>query len=179
MYGNRIVLFAPLYVGNHCVNDCAYCGFRRQNRDVVRRTLSTDELRQQVAAIEDQGHKRLIVVFGEHPRYDADFIATCVRSLYDVRVGHGEIRRINVNAAPLDHAGFRTVKAAGIGTYQIFMETYHHPTYARDAPGGTPKADYLWRLDALGRAHGGRAATTSASALCSASATGVSRRSAW
>jgi 2-iminoacetate synthase len=152
VYGNRIVLFAPLYVGNHCVNDCAYCGFRRHNPAVLRRTLSTEELRRQATALENQGHKRLIVVFGEHPRYDADFIATAVRTLYDVRVGRGEIRRINVNAAPLDQAGFKTVKAAGIGTYQIFMETYHHATYARMHPRGTPKADYLWRLDALGRA---------------------------
>jgi 2-iminoacetate synthase len=152
VYGNRIVLFAPLYVGNRCVNDCAYCGFRRSNAVQLRRTLSMGELRDQATALENQGHKRLIVVFGEHPRYDADFIATAVRNLYDVRTGHGEIRRINVNAAPLDGAGFRTVKAAGIGTYQIFMETYHHATYARMHPRGTPKADYLWRLDALGRA---------------------------
>ena len=152
VYGNRIVLFAPLYVGNLCVNDCAYCGFQRKNKDVVRRTLGMDEIRQQVVAMEEQGHKRLIVVFGEHPRYDADFIATCIRDIYDVKSGHGEIRRVNVNAAPLDHAGFRTVKTAGIGTYQIFMETYHHKTYARVHPQGTPKGDYLWRLDALSRA---------------------------
>ena len=153
VYGNRIVLFAPLYVGNLCVNNCSYCGFRHQNREVVRRTLGMDEIRKQVAAMEDQGHKRLIVVFGEHPRYDADFIATCIRDIYDVHSGHGEIRRVNVNAAPLDHAGFRTIKAAGIGTYQIFMETYHHKTYAGVHPAGTPKGDYLWRLDALSRAY--------------------------
>ena len=152
VYGNRIVLFAPLYIGNLCVNDCAYCGFRHKNKDVVRRTLGMDEIRKQVVAMEGQGHKRLIVVFGEHPRYDADFIATCIRDIYDVKSGHGEIRRVNVNAAPLDHAGFRTVKTAGIGTYQIFMETYHHRTYARVHPQGTPKGDYLWRLDGLSRA---------------------------
>jgi 2-iminoacetate synthase len=152
VYGNRIVLFAPLYLGNLCVNNCAYCGFQNKNKDVVRRTLGMEEIRQQVVAMENQGHKRLIVVFGEHPRYDADFIATCIRDIYDVRSGHGEIRRVNVNAAPLDHAGFKTVKAAGIGTYQIFMETYHHKTYARVHPRGTPKGDYLWRLDALSRA---------------------------
>src|ERR1017187_5515593 len=152
VYGNRIVLFAPLYLGNLCVNNCAYCGFQNKNKDVVRRTLGMEEIRQQVVAMENQGHKRLIVVFGEHPRYDADFIATCIRDIYDVRSGHGEIRRVNVNAAPLDHAGFKTVKAAGIGTYQIFMETYHHKTYARVHPQGTPKGDYLWRLDALSRA---------------------------
>ena len=153
VYGNRIVLFAPLYLGNLCVNNCAYCGFQRKNKDMVRRTLGMDEIRQQVAAMEDQGHKRLIVVFGEHPRYDADFIASCIRDIYDVHNGHGEIRRVNVNAAPFDHAGFRTIKTAGIGTYQIFMETYHHKTYARVHPAGTPKSDYLWRLDALSRAY--------------------------
>jgi 2-iminoacetate synthase len=152
VYGNRIVLFAPLYLGNLCVNDCAYCGFRRKNEEVVRRTLGMGEIRRQVTAMEDQGHKRLIVVFGEHPHYDADFIATCIRDIYDVRSGHGEIRRVNVNAAPMDHAGFKTIKAAGIGTYQIFMETYHHGTYARVHPRNTPKGNYPWRLDALSRA---------------------------
>ena len=152
VYGNRIVLFAPLYVGNLCVNNCSYCGFRNQNREVERRTLAMDDILAEVAAMERQGHKRLIVVFGEHPLYDADFMATCIRRIYDVHEGHGEIRRANVNAAPLDHAGFKTIKAAGIGTYQIFMETYHHPTYAAVHPAGTMKADYLWRLDALSRA---------------------------
>ena len=151
VYGNRIVLFAPLYVGNRCVNSCTYCGFRRDNTEALRRTLSTRELREQVVALERQGHKRLIVVFGEHPRYDAEFIASSVRAIYDVREGHGEIRRVNVNAAPLDHAGFRTVKAAGIGTFQVFQETYDHRVYARVHPRG-PKSDYLFRLDALSRA---------------------------
>jgi len=152
VYGNRIVLFAPLYIGNDCVNDCAYCAFKRSNRRAVRRTLTERDIREQVAALENKGHKRLILVFGEHPRYDAGFIARCVRTVYDVRVGHGEIRRVNINAAPLDHEGYRTVKAAGIGTYQIFQETYHHETYARMHGSHTRKGDYLWRLDALSRA---------------------------
>ena len=152
VYGNRIVLFAPLYVGNSCTNDCVYCAFRRSNRDVVRRTLSESELRSQVEAIEKRGHKRTILVFGEHPQYSAEYMAECVRTVYSVRVGHGEIRRVNVNAAPLDHAGYALIKAAGIGTYQIFQETYHHETYARVHPAGTRKGDYLWRLDALARA---------------------------
>ncbi len=151
VYGNRIVLFAPLYVGNRCINSCTYCGFRRENTEAIRRTLTTPELRAQVTALERQGHKRLIVVFGEHPHYDSEFIASCVRAIYDVHEGHGEIRRVNVNAAPLDHAGFRTVKAAGIGTYQVFQETYDHRAYARVHPRG-PKSDYLFRLDALARA---------------------------
>jgi 2-iminoacetate synthase len=152
VYGNRIVLFAPLYIGNYCVNDCAYCGFHRSNRDAVRRTLSEEEIRQQVEALERKGHKRLILVFGEHPRYGPDFMAQCVRLVYSIRADHGEIRRVNINAAPLDHEGYRIVKAAGIGTYQIFQETYHHETYARMHPRGTPKGDYLWRLHGLSRA---------------------------
>ena len=152
VYGNRIVLFAPLYVGSHCVNDCAYCGFRRSNAKAVRRTLDQTEITRQVEALENKGHKRLILVFGEHPLYDADFIAECVRTVYGTRVGHGEIRRVNINAAPLDVDGFRRVKAAGIGTYQIFQETYHHGAYAAKHPPGTRKGDYLYRLDGLSRA---------------------------
>jgi 2-iminoacetate synthase len=152
VYGNRIVLFAPLYVGNLCVNDCRYCGFRKSNPDSVRRTLTFEELRAQVRALEDAGHKRLILVFGEHARYDAEFMARCVREVYSVKSGRGEIRRVNINAAPLDVEGYRVMKAAGIGTYQIFQETYHHETYRRHHPGRTRKGDYLYRLDGLSRA---------------------------
>ena len=91
-------------------------------------------------------------MFGEHRRYDADYMAACVRKVYSVRAGHGNIRRVNLNAAPLDHAGYATVKAAGIGTFQIFQETYHHATYAKVHPAKTRKSDYLWRLDGLARA---------------------------
>ena len=152
VYGNRIVLFAPLYIGNHCVNDCKYCGFRRTNPDAVRRTLDGDEIRKQIAAMVSRGHKRTIIVFGEHPKYDARYMADCVEIVYSVKVGHGEMRRVNVNAAPLDAEGFRIVKSAHIGTYQIFQETYHHATYAAMHPAGTRKADYLYRLDAFDRA---------------------------
>ncbi|MBU4271553.1 MAG: [FeFe] hydrogenase H-cluster radical SAM maturase HydG [Planctomycetes bacterium] len=152
VYGKRIVLFAPLYVGNECTNDCRYCAFRRSNREAVRRTLDGEEIRQQVLALERKGHKRLVLVFGEHPRYDAEFIADCVRHVYSTAIGHGEIRRINVNAAPLDHDGYLTVKEAGIGTYQIFQETYHHGTFRRVHPADTRKGNYLWRLDGVSRA---------------------------
>lgn len=152
VYGDRIVLFAPLYVGNHCVNDCTYCGFRRSNKDQVRVTLDSTRLEEQVRALERSGHKRLILVFGEHPDYDAEFIAQAVREVYAVHEGRGEIRRVNVNAAPLDSAGFRIVHEAGIGTYQIFQETYHHATYRTVHPPHTLKGDYLWRLDGLSRA---------------------------
>lgn len=152
VYGNRIVLFAPLYIGNRCVNDCLYCGFRRSNVDAVRVSLNREEIVSQVKALEDMGHKRLILVFGEHQEYGADFIARAVREVYETKVGKGEIRRVNINAAPLDVEGFRTVKESGIGTYQIFMETYHHKTYDSVHPKNTRKANYLYRLDALSRA---------------------------
>ena len=152
VYGNRIVLFAPLYIGNMCMNDCSYCGFRRSNPDAVRRTLEQDEVVRQVEALEAKGHKRLILVFGEHPRYDAQFIHDTVRTVYSVKRKHGEIRRVNINAAPMDHAGYQLVKASGIGTFQIFQETYHKPTYAITHPPGTRKGNFLFRLDGLNRA---------------------------
>lgn len=152
VYGNRIVFFAPLYVGNFCMNDCKYCGFRRSLTTAVRHTLSDEELVRETEALEDLGHKRLILVYGESPKYDPEFIAHTVRIVYGTKKGHGEIRRVNINAAPLDEAGFRTVKAAGIGTYQIFQETYHKPTYAEWHPADTRKGNFLWRLNAFDRA---------------------------
>lgn len=151
IYGNRIVLFAPLYVGNDCINNCTYCGFRSSNLELVRKTLTMRELEKEVRALESRGHKRLIMVYGEHPRYDPEFIAATVRKVYETKEGRGEIRRVNINAAPLDVEGFKTVKAAGIGTYQIFQETYHRATYQSVHPGGL-KANYLWRLYAFDRA---------------------------
>jgi 2-iminoacetate synthase len=152
VYGNRIVLFAPLYVGNDCTNDCSYCAFRRTNRAEIRRTLDEEQLREQVLALERKGHKRIILVFGEHPQYDPAFMAECVRQVYATTTSHGEIRRVNLNAAPLDHDGYRTVKAANIGTYQIFQETYHHESYRKVHPKNTNKGNYLWRLDGVARA---------------------------
>ncbi len=152
VYGNRIVFFAPLYVGNYCMNDCKYCGFRRSLTTAVRHTLSDEELVRETEALEDLGHKRLILVYGESPKYDPEFIAHTVRIVYGTKKGRGEIRRVNINAAPLDEAGFRTVKAAGIGTYQIFQETYHKPTYAEWHPAQTRKGNFLWRLNAFDRA---------------------------
>lgn len=151
IYGNRIVLFAPLYVGNECINDCGYCGLRATNPAVERRTLSDDGLRAEVRALTERGHKRLILVYGEHPLYDASFIARTVEVVYGEKNGHGEIRRVNINAAPFDVEGFRKIKAAGIGTYQIFQETYHEPTYNSVHRAGR-KRDFLWRLYGLDRA---------------------------
>ncbi len=152
VYGDRIVIFAPLYIGNYCINDCTYCGFRKSLRTTVRKTLSKEDITAQVTALEDKGHKRLILVFGEHPKYSPEYIAEAVRDVYKVKSGHGEIRRVNINAAPLDHEGFKTIKDSGIGTYQIFQETYHHETYRKIHPKNTHKGDYLYRLDGLSRA---------------------------
>jgi 2-iminoacetate synthase len=152
VYGNRIVIFAPLYIGNECNNDCQYCAFRRSNQQAIRRTLDEDEIRSQVLALENKGHKRLILVFGDHPQYDAEFIAECVRHVYGTASRHGEIRRVSINAAPMDHQGYSIINAAKIATYQIFQETYHHETYRRVHPPNTRKADYLWRLDGVARA---------------------------
>jgi len=151
IYGNRIVLFAPLYVGNECINNCQYCGFRCTNSEVARKTLSTPELEQEIEALVNRGHKRLIMVYGEHPQYDAQFMYDSVQTVYAQKHGNGEIRRVNINAAPLDHEGFKLVKSAGIGTYQIFQETYHQETYRKQHPSG-PKSEYLWRLHGLDRA---------------------------
>jgi len=152
IYGKRIVLFAPLYIGNECTNDCSYCAFRRSNKEVVRRTLDQSEVRSQVEALERMGHKRLILVFGEHPRYNPEFMADAVREVYSTKVGNGEIRRVNINAAPLDAEGYATIKEANIGTYQIFQETYHHETYEQVHGTKSRKGDYLWRLDGVARA---------------------------
>jgi 2-iminoacetate synthase len=118
----------------------------------VRRTLTPEELREQVLKLEAAGQKRLILVFGEHPSYNANFIAEQVRTVYKTRSGRGEIRRVNINAAPMDHEGYRIIKSSGIGTYQIFQETYHHETYARVHSPRTRKGNYLYRLDGLSRA---------------------------
>ena len=157
VYDNRIVTFAPLYISNRCVNNCLYCGFRADNRDMRRRVLSEDEIRAEVRVLAGEiGHKRLIVVYGEHPSSDAGFIARTIRTIYDVKVpvrsGMGQIRRVNVNAAPMAVDDLRLVKEAGLGTYQVFQETYHHAAYARLHPAGTPKHDYAWRLTAMHRA---------------------------
>lgn len=151
VYGNRIVLFAPLYIGNKCTNNCKYCGFRVSNKEAVRVTLSDDEIVKEVEALEDNGQKRLILVYGEHPSYSADYIAHTVRLVYGIKRNNGEIRRVNINAAPLDVDGFKMVKAAGIGTYQIFQETYSPEAYGWYHPSGKKK-DFEWRLTSLDRA---------------------------
>lgn len=152
VYGNRIVLFAPLYVGNYCINNCKYCGFKSSAKGTIRKTLGKEELIKEIYNLEDEGHKRLILVFGESPLYSPEFIAECVKTCYATKKGNGEIRRVNINAAPLDVAGYKIVKEAGIGTFQVFQETYHRETYAKYHPENTVKGDYMWRLNAMDRA---------------------------
>jgi len=156
IYGRRIVLFAPLYVANHCTNDCVYCGFRTSNDRVARKALTDDALREEVLALEQAGHKRLIMVYGEHPRYDVHYIASTIKTAYAIKTpdGKGEIRRVNVNAAPLDVDEYRILKDVGIGTFQVFQETYHPGRYAELHRSGK-KRDYAWRLYALHRAQKG------------------------
>jgi len=110
IYGNRIVFFAPLYIGNKCINNCVYCGFRRDNTAIVRKTLTKEELIEQVRILINKGHKRLILVYGEHPDYDGDFIAETMRIVYSTKNGNGEIRRVNINAAPLDVEDYKKLK---------------------------------------------------------------------
>jgi 2-iminoacetate synthase len=151
VYGNRIVLFAPLYIGNKCNNNCTYCGFRSSNESAVRKTLSDEEIQQEIVSLENNGQKRLILVYGEHAQYNPEYIAHTVKLAYSVKSGNGEIRRVNINAAPLDIEGFKIVKEAGIGTYQVFQETYHEDAYKTYHLRGK-KADYSYRLTSLDRA---------------------------
>lgn len=151
IYGDRIVLFAPLYIGNYCNNNCTYCGFKASNKDVIRKTLLENELKKEVLALESRGHKRLILVFGEHQIYSPEFIAITVKTVYSVKHMNGEIRRVNINAAPQDIEGFRVIKNAGIGTYQIFQETYYKPIYQKVHINGL-KHNYEWRLSSMDRA---------------------------
>ena len=158
VYDNRIVFFAPLYCSNVCVNRCVYCGFRSDNCEEKRHVLTPAEIRQETEAVIDQGHKRLIAVYGEHPLSDADYIADSISEIYSVKrttpTGNGfnNIRRVNVNAAPMSVADLRKLWRAGIGTFQVFQETYHRGRYAELHPADTVKGNYRWRLYAMHRA---------------------------
>jgi 2-iminoacetate synthase len=152
IYGSRLVLFAPLYVSNLCTNDCLYCAFRAANKELKRRALTQDEIREEVEILVDQGHKRVLLVAGEsYPKQGFQYVLDSVATIYSVKRGNGEIRRINVNVAPLSVAEFRDLKATGIGTYQLFQETYHRETYQRMHIRGKKK-DYDWRVTGMHRA---------------------------
>lgn len=151
IYGSRIVLFAPLYISNHCVNHCTYCGYA-QCTAIQRRRLTTEEIRAETAALIRMGHKRIALEVGEDPENcSLDYILEAIGTIYSVRVGNASIRRINVNIAAADTAAYRRLQAANIGTYILFQETYHRPTYRKVHPQG-PKHDYEFHLTAMDRA---------------------------
>lgn len=152
IYGRRLVLFAPLYISNLCQNECLYCAFRAKNKNVKRRALSQQEIQREVEILVKQGHKRVLLVAGEsYPQQGFQYILDSIQTIYNTKVGTGEIRRVNVNIAPLTTDEFRLLKAAQIGTYQLFQETYHRRTYQAVHISGQ-KADYDWRVTAMDRA---------------------------
>ncbi|HOQ04792.1 MAG TPA: [FeFe] hydrogenase H-cluster radical SAM maturase HydG [Anaerohalosphaeraceae bacterium] len=152
IYGRRLVLFAPLYISNLCSNECLYCAFRARNKAVKRRALTQEEIRREVEILVNQGHKRILLVAGEsYPNEGFSYILKAIETIYSVKTPTGEIRRVNVNIAPLTTDEFRQLKAARIGTYQLFQETYHRQTYQKVHQGGK-KTDYNWRVTAMDRA---------------------------
>jgi 2-iminoacetate synthase len=152
IYGQRLVIFAPLYISNLCANDCAYCAFSSKNKDLKRRALGPEGIRQETLQVIRQGHKRVLLVAGEaYPKRGFDYVLDAIKTVYDTKEGAGEIRRINVNVAPLEVDQFRALNEAKIGTYQIFQETYHPQTYSRVHTRG-PKSDYDYRITAMDRA---------------------------
>jgi 2-iminoacetate synthase len=152
IYGNRIVMFAPLYVSDFCVNRCAYCSFKHSHK-FSRRKLTMDELREEVRILEMMGHKRLALEAGEHDgECSIDYILECIKTIYDMKFENGEIRRVNVNIAATTTENYHKLKNAAIGTYILFQETYHEPTYDKVHLAG-PKKDFLFHLNAFDRAH--------------------------
>ncbi|HOU51245.1 MAG: [FeFe] hydrogenase H-cluster radical SAM maturase HydG [Smithella sp.] len=156
IYGNRLVLFAPLYIANHCSNNCLYCGFRRDNKELNRVALTMDQIRNEVKVLEREGHKRLLMLCGEHPaRSSLEYFMEAIETAYSVKTEKGgEIRRINVEIAPLEVEEYKRLKQTGIGTVVLFQETYHHETYKTMHSSG-PKKDYVKRLTAMHRAQQG------------------------
>lgn len=152
VYGDRIVFFAPLYISDECANNCKYCGFRSSNKAMHRKTLSLDEIEEEVKIMIGEGQKRTILVYGESPATEVDFMCETIKKVYSVKTEHGEIRRANINCAPLRVDELKKLKEVGIGTFQVFQETYHHETYKNVHPAGTIKGHYRWRLYAMDRA---------------------------
>lgn len=151
-YGRRIVMFAPLYLSNHCINSCTYCPYHRQNRDMPRKKLTQDEIAGEVAALQDMGHKRLAIEAGEDPENNPlEYILESIDTIYGLRRGNGAIRRVNVNIAATTEQNYRRLRDAEIGTYILFQETYHRPGYEAMHPAG-PKHDYAWHTEAMDRA---------------------------
>ncbi len=151
-YGNRIVLFAPLYLSNYCINGCLYCPYHAKNRTIPRRKLTQDEIRAEVEALQDMGHKRLAIEAGEDPKNNPiEYILESIETIYSVKHKNGSIRRVNVNIAATTVDEYRMLKDAGIGTYILFQETYNKENYLELHPTG-PKHDYNWHTEAMDRA---------------------------
>lgn len=152
IYGKRIVIFAPLYVSNYCVNNCEYCGYKHSNKDMLRKKLTMDQLKEEVKILESLGHKRLALEAGEDSsNCSIDYILECIKTIYSVESNNGSIRRVNVNIAATTIENYKLLKDADIGTYILFQESYHKPTYEKMHPQG-PKHNYDWHTTAMDRA---------------------------
>jgi len=151
IYGRRIVMFAPLYVSNYCINGCTYCGYHAGSK-ISRKKLTMEQITQEVKAMEEMGHKRIVLEAGEDPKNcPIEYVLECIKTAYDAKKDNGEIRRININIAATSVEEYKMLKEAGIGTYILFQETYHRPTYEKLHKFG-PKADYDYHTTAHGRA---------------------------
>ena len=151
-YGNRIVMFAPLYLSNYCVNGCVYCPYHMQNKCITRKKLTQEEIVREVTALQDMGHKRLALEAGEHPTMNPiEYILESIKTIYSIKHKNGAIRRVNVNIAATTVENYQKLKEAGIGTYILFQETYHKETYEKLHPTG-PKSDYAYHTEAMDRA---------------------------
>lgn len=151
-YGNRIVMFAPLYLSNYCVNGCVYCPYHAKNRTISRKKLTQEEIRAEVIALQDMGHKRLALEAGEHPlKNPIEYILESIETIYGIKHKNGAIRRVNVNIAATTVENYRRLRDAGIGTYILFQETYNKANYEALHPTG-PKSDYAWHTEAMDRA---------------------------
>lgn len=152
LYGQRIVLFAPLYLSNYCVNACVYCPYHAKNKNIRRKKLTQDEIRREVIALQDMGHKRLALETGEDPvNNPIEYVLESIKTIYSIKHKNGAIRRVNVNIAATTVENYRRLKEAGIGTYILFQETYHKENYEKLHPAG-PKHDYAWHTEAMDRA---------------------------
>ncbi len=151
-YGNRIVMFAPLYLSNYCVNGCTYCPYHQKNKHIPRKKLTQEEVRNEVIALQDMGHKRLAIEAGEDPvNNPIEYILECIKTIYSIKHKNGAIRRVNVNIAATTVENYRKLKEAGIGTYILFQETYHKESYEQLHPTG-PKHNYAYHTEAMDRA---------------------------
>lgn len=151
-YGNRIVLFAPLYLSNYCVNGCVYCPYHAKNKHIARKKMTQEEVRREVIALQDMGHKRLAIEAGEDPvNNPIEYILECIKTIYGIKHKNGAIRRVNVNIAATTVENYRKLHEAGIGTYILFQETYHKESYEQLHPTG-PKHNYAWHTEAMDRA---------------------------